>query len=86
MTHMSASHAREVFAELVNRTAYGKERVVLTRRGKRVAVLVPVEDLRLLEEMEDRLDVKAALAAEREAKRKGEIPLTLAEARRRAKG
>ena len=59
------SEARGEFAELVNRAAYGRERVVLTRHGKAVAALVPVHDLELLEALEDRADldsVREALA------------------------
>jgi PHD/YefM family antitoxin component YafN of YafNO toxin-antitoxin module len=36
------------------------ERVVVHRRGKAVAALIPLEDLALLEELEDRLDVEEA--------------------------
>ena len=59
------SEARESFSTTVNRVAYGGERVVLTRHGRRVAAVVPVEDLDLLESLEDARDldeVRAALA------------------------
>jgi hypothetical protein len=36
--------------------------------------MVPIEDIALLEEIEDREDLKAARAALREVKRKGTIP------------
>ncbi len=58
MTTLSTVKARENFSDLVNRSAYGKERVVLTRRGKGVAAVVPIEDLKLLEAIEDRLDLE----------------------------
>jgi prevent-host-death family protein len=48
---MSTAEARQNLAELVNRVAYGKERVVLTRHGKEVAALVPIEDLGLMEKL-----------------------------------
>ncbi len=63
MTRLPASKAREQFADVINRVTYRGERVVLERRGKGVAALVPVEDLELLEALEDRLDVAAARAA-----------------------
>jgi prevent-host-death family protein len=44
----------------LNRVAYRGERIVLHRRGKDLAVLVPVEDLARLEELEDREDVRVA--------------------------
>ena len=73
MTRMSASKARDGFSDALNRVAYKGERIVLRRRGKDVAVLVPVEDLTLLEEIEDRIDVEEAKKALRE---KGGLPWT----------
>ncbi len=70
MTRMSASKARESFSDTVNRVAYRGERIVLERRGKSIAALVPVVDLQRLERLsegeEDRLDNAAAEAALRE--------------------
>ena len=59
------SEARGEFSDLVNRAAFGGERVLLTRHGKPVAAIVPVHDLELLEALEDRADldsVREALA------------------------
>jgi prevent-host-death family protein len=69
--------ARDRLAELVNRAAYGKERLVLGRRGKAMVALVPVEDLEALEPMEDRIDLKEArkALAEWEANPESAIPL-----------
>ncbi len=67
--------ARRHFSDLINRVAYGKHRVVVTRRSQPLAAVVPIEDVALLEEIEDREDLNAARAALREAKRKGTIPL-----------
>lgn len=39
------SEARDRFSELVNQTAFGKQRHILQRRGKPVAAIVPIEDL-----------------------------------------
>jgi prevent-host-death family protein len=63
MANISTAEARNDFAEVINRASFGKERFVLTRRGKRLAAIIPVEDLELLEELEDRMDVDAARAA-----------------------
>ena len=71
MVHLPARKAREGFADTINRAAYGKERVVVRRRGKEVAAVVPIEDLRLLEELEDRVDLSDAHAALPETKQKG---------------
>jgi prevent-host-death family protein len=61
-----ASQARGDFAEVINRAAYGKRRVVLTRRGKKLAAVIPVEDLELLERLEDRVDLDDARKALKE--------------------
>ena len=74
MTRLAASKAREDFADILNRVAYRGERIVLHRRGKDVAALIPVEDLALLRELEDRFDLEEARAALAEAKEKGTIP------------
>ena len=41
---MPVSAARDQLADLVNRVAYGKETVFLTRRGRRMVVLGPVAE------------------------------------------
>ncbi len=60
MGKLTASSARQNFADLVNRAAYGRERIVVHRREKPVAAVIPIEDLRLLEKLEDEIDLKAA--------------------------
>jgi len=65
MSERRISEARESFSTTVNRVAFGGERVVLTRHGRRVAAVVPIEDLELLESLEDARDlddVRAALS------------------------
>ena len=66
MTRLAANEARKDFAEALNRVAYRGERIIVHRRGKNVAALVPIEDLTLLEEMEDRIDLEAAREALKE--------------------
>ncbi len=63
MAKVSTVKARDEFSEVINRAAYGKERVVLTRRGKELAAVVPIEDVKFLEELEDRTDLEAARKA-----------------------
>ena len=60
MATVTASEARSKFSELLSRARYGEERVVISRSGKPVAVLLSVEDAKLLEELEDRADIQAA--------------------------
>ena len=79
MANVSTVEARNEFSTLVNRVAFGKERVVLTRRGKKLMAMVPLEDLelleRLLERLEDQADVEDAREALAEARRVGTISL-----------
>jgi prevent-host-death family protein len=63
MTRMDATAARAGFSELTNRVAYGKERVLIQRKGKSIAALISVDDLELLERLEDELDLRAARKA-----------------------
>ncbi len=63
MPTISEVAARATFAELVSRVAYGRQRVVVTRRGEGVVVLVPAEDIALLELLEDELDLSQAREA-----------------------
>lgn len=61
--HIGVSAARESFSELVNRAAYGGERVLVSRRGRPIAAIVPIEDVEFMERMEDELDLQAAREA-----------------------
>jgi len=82
MNRLSAAEARKELAETLNRVAFGGSRVVIHRRGRDVAALVSMEDLELLQRLEDHLDVKAALAAEKAARDAGENPMLWDEAKR----
>ncbi len=71
MTHIATSKVRQDLSDTLNRVAYARQRVVLERRGKEIAAVIPIEDLRLLEALEDRIDLADARAALAEAKKKG---------------
>jgi prevent-host-death family protein len=72
MLEIGVAEIRSNLADVINRVAYGGERVILQRRGKKVMALMPIEDLELLNELEDKADIKAALKARKE---KGGITL-----------
>jgi prevent-host-death family protein len=78
MTDIGVADIRANLADVINRVAYGGERIVLQRRGKQVLAVVPMEDLALIEEMENRADIRSALKARKE---KGEVPLEKIKAR-----
>ena len=73
MTGVPITAVRDDLSEVVNRVAYTKERICLTRHGKDVACVVPMEEARLLELIEERLDVSEALEALREMKEQGAV-------------
>jgi len=54
---ISTADARKDFADIINQVSYGSEQIVLTRRGKEVAAIVSVEELRLLQKIEDYIDI-----------------------------
>jgi prevent-host-death family protein len=74
---LSAVAARDNFAELMNRAAFGKERVVLARRGKPLAAIVPIEDVKALEALEDERDVLEARKRLADWERRGRPGITI---------
>ncbi|MBI4597911.1 MAG: type II toxin-antitoxin system Phd/YefM family antitoxin [Candidatus Omnitrophica bacterium] len=66
MVRLTATEAREHFADTLNRVSYRGERIVVFRRGgKDMAAVVPMEDLETLQRLEDKLDhetIQRALA------------------------
>ncbi|MBV8709323.1 MAG: type II toxin-antitoxin system Phd/YefM family antitoxin [Acidobacteriaceae bacterium] len=64
---VNVSAARGDFAEIINKASYARKRTVISRRGKDVAAVVPIEDLRLLERLAkaelDKRDIADAMAA-----------------------
>ena len=70
MTRLNLSRALEEFPKIVDRAASTGERTIVHRRGKDLAAVVPIEDLRLLEQLTrveiHRRDLNDALAALRE--------------------
>ena len=60
---ITTSEARKKLAEIVNKVAYGKEPMVLTRRGEEIAALISMEELELLQLIEDHIDIQDARKA-----------------------
>lgn len=50
-THVSIGRVKRDISELVNRVAYGGERIVLTSRGRPKAAIVSLEDYEQLKEV-----------------------------------
>ena len=64
--HVSIAKVQKNLAEALNRVACRGERVILERRGEPVAAIISMDDLKLLEQIEDQTDVKAARKARKE--------------------
>ena len=71
MARITTGKAKHPLTAILNRVASERERVIVRRRGKDVAALVPLEDLAVLEEMEDRQDARDFRAAKRQWEREG---------------
>ena len=60
MTIVTAEQARNQFGDIISKAAYGRERTIVTRRGKRFAAIISIEDLEILEtfldQVEDKID------------------------------
>ena len=54
------TEARHEFADIVAAAHYGAERTTITRNGKPMAAVVPLEDLEAMEALEDMMDLKVA--------------------------
>lgn len=53
MSSFSTAKAGSSFSKVVNRVAFGKERIEINRRGKSIAAVVPIKDLKLLRFLEE---------------------------------
>jgi prevent-host-death family protein len=56
LTTVTSEQVRDSLGEIIDRVRYLRERVQVTRRGKPVAALVPLEDLEFLEQVLDALE------------------------------
>jgi prevent-host-death family protein len=75
MTTVTAKELKDHPTDVLGRVQYGNERVAVTRYGKEVAVVMPIEDARLLESIEDLIDAQDVIQAIEEAEREGTISL-----------
>jgi prevent-host-death family protein len=62
MITVSVSQMKDTLSEVLNRAAYGRERIIIASRGKPKAAVISIDDLELLEELEDALTVREARA------------------------
>jgi len=74
-TYVSTIDAKEEFSELISRVSHHKERIILTRRGKEIAAIVPLEDFLHLQKSQSKNDFEEAVEALQEARSQGTIAL-----------
>ena len=74
MKRITTAQTRKHMAELLNRAAYGNERFVVTRHGKELAAIVPLEDVTLLDRLRSLIDRKDFDAAVEEMRTAGTRP------------
>jgi len=63
MTSVTISQARQGLSDIFDKVAFGRERIVVERRGKQRVAIVPIEDMEALEALEDKLDLELAVKA-----------------------
>ena len=68
MITVQVSEFRHNLADITHRTAYTGERVCVKRNGKPSFAVVPFEDMLLLEQLEDKMDLKLAAKALKKGK------------------
>jgi prevent-host-death family protein len=83
MVRIPAVKIRDELADIVNRVAYGGERVVIVRRGRDAAAIVSMDDVMRLEELENVHWSKEADKALADAERRGERPVPFERVERR---
>lgn len=74
-TILTAHEVQDKLSEIINQVAHSKEQVIITRRGKEIAALIPLEDFALLQELKNKRDLQEAHDALKEARDKGSIPI-----------
>jgi prevent-host-death family protein len=67
-TSIGMTEARHQFSEIANRVIYGGQRIFVEKNNKPAFALVSIDDVRLLETLEDNLDLQAAKKALKEGK------------------
>ena len=66
LNKITTADARKKFSNIINRVAFGDESFVLTRRGEPMAALISMKELKLLQEIEDQIDIDVAWKAKNE--------------------
>ncbi|HIJ54571.1 MAG TPA: type II toxin-antitoxin system Phd/YefM family antitoxin [Deltaproteobacteria bacterium] len=60
-TEFSLSEAKSKFSDIINRIIYRKERILITKKGKKVAVIFSIDEFKKYED-KGLIEAKGALA------------------------
>ena len=63
---ITIADARKKLSNIINRVAFGEESFVLTRRGEPIAALISMSELKMLHDLEDKIDIEDAWKAKNE--------------------
>ncbi|MBU1404588.1 MAG: type II toxin-antitoxin system Phd/YefM family antitoxin [Proteobacteria bacterium] len=63
MPQVSVANAKSHLSELIAKSAHGHERFVITRRDKPVAALVSLDDLKIIEQHQERQGLAAVASS-----------------------
>ncbi len=72
---INTADAKEQFADLISRVAHNKERIILSRRGKDIAAIVPLEDLSAILTSQHKADLRDAVESLKNAREHGMISI-----------
>jgi prevent-host-death family protein len=73
MQPITVTEARKNFSDIVNNVGFNDETQIITRNGKQIVAIIPIEELRWADEMEDKMDLEAAEKASKEIETNGVI-------------
>ncbi|MBS4165367.1 Uncharacterized protein NEOC65_000424 [Neochlamydia sp. AcF65] len=65
--------AQRELTKIANHIAFCHDRYILTRNGKDLAAIVPIEDLEILEAIEDERDIEVAQRVGEDIKKHGTV-------------
>ena len=78
MTTFSVSQTREHLSEILNQVYYKGEKIIVQKHGKQVAAVISINDFelleRILERLEEQIDIEEIDSALLEADEQGTIP------------
>lgn len=63
MPHISVAEAKSHLSEIIAKSVHGHERFIITRRDKPVAAIVSLDDLKIIEQHQERQGLAAVISS-----------------------